>query len=77
VHRAGNTIEEIYGVFAELVQDTKLVFPVHPRTEKYLRECGPYRKLADTPNIILIKPAAGYLEMLVLTKNAAKILTDS
>jgi len=81
VHRASNTdarenLEEICAAFAELAQDMKLVFPVHPRTEKYLKEYGLYQKLADTPNIILSKPV-GYLEMLVLTKNAAKILTNS
>ena len=81
VHRASNTdarknMEEICAAFAELAQDIRLLFPVHPRTEKYLKEYGLYQKLADTPNIILSKPV-GYLEMLVLTKNAAKILTDS
>jgi UDP-N-acetylglucosamine 2-epimerase (non-hydrolysing) len=81
VHRASNTdarenLEEICAAFAELAQDIKLVFPVHPRTEKYLNEYRLYQKLADTPNILLIKPV-GYLEMLLLTKNAAKILTDS
>jgi UDP-N-acetylglucosamine 2-epimerase len=81
VHRASNTdtkqnLNEICGAFVDLAQDIKLVFPVHPRTEKYLKEYNLYQTLADTPNIILIKPV-GYLEMLVLTKNAKKILTDS
>ena len=51
----------------------------HPRTEKYLKHYGLYQALKDTPNIHLIKPIGyiGYLEMLVLTKNAGKILTDS
>jgi UDP-GlcNAc3NAcA epimerase len=81
VHRASNTdteenLREICKAFIELAQEIKLVFPVHPRTEKYLKQYGLYRVLKDTPNIHLIKPV-GYLEMLALTKNAGKILTDS
>ncbi|CEO88237.1 UDP-N-acetylglucosamine 2-epimerase homolog (fragment) [Syntrophaceticus schinkii] len=81
VHRASNTdteekLREICKAFIELAQEIELVFPVHPRTEKYLKHYGLYRVLKDTPNIYLIKPV-GYLEMLVLTKNAGKILTDS
>jgi UDP-GlcNAc3NAcA epimerase len=81
VHRASNTdteenLREICKAFIELAQEIELVFPVHPRTEKYLKQYGLYRVLKDSPNIHLIKPV-GYLEMLVLTKNAGKILTDS
>jgi UDP-GlcNAc3NAcA epimerase len=81
VHRASNTdtktnLQEICKAFIELAKDIELVFPVHPRTEKYLKQYDLYQTLADTPNIHLIKPV-GYLEMLVLTKNAKKILTDS
>ena len=81
VHRASNTdtktnLQEICKAFMELAKDIGLVFPVHPRTEKYLKQYDLYQTLADTPNIHLIKPV-GYLEMLILTKNAKKILTDS
>lgn len=81
VHRASNTdtkenLQEICKAFIELAKEIKLVFPVHPRTEKYLRQYELYQVLKDTPNIHIIKPV-GYLEMLVLTKNAKKILTDS
>jgi UDP-GlcNAc3NAcA epimerase len=81
VYRASNTdteenLREICKAFIELAKEIKLVFPVHPRTEKYLKQYGLYQALIDTPNIHLIKPV-GYLEMLVLTKNAGKILTDS
>jgi len=81
VHRASNTdsrdnLQEICLAFLELAKEKELVFPVHPRTEKYLKKYGLYQALANTPNIHLTKPV-GYLEMLALTKNAAKILTDS
>jgi hypothetical protein len=81
VHRASNTdtkenLQEICKAFIELAKEIELVFPVHPRTEKYLKQYGLYQALKNTPNIHLIKPV-GYLEMLVLTKNAGKTLTDS
>jgi UDP-N-acetylglucosamine 2-epimerase (non-hydrolysing) len=51
-----------------------LVFPCHPRTEKYLKDYGLWDRLVE--NARVIKPV-GYLDMLVLEKNAKKILTDS
>jgi hypothetical protein len=76
VHRASNTdtkenLQEICKAFIELAKEIELVFPVHPRTEKYLKQYGLYQALKNTPNIHLIKPV-GYLEMLVLTKNAGE-----
>jgi hypothetical protein len=56
-----------------LAQEIELIFPVHPGAEKHLKQYGLYQALVDTPNIHLIK-SVGYLEMLVITKNAGKIL---
>ena len=51
-----------------------MVFPCHPRTEKYLKDFGLWQGL--TARINVIKPV-GYLDMLLLEKNAKKIITDS
>lgn len=78
VHRAGNTdkkenLREIISAFVQ--SGEKIVFPVHPRTEKFLKLYGIDKKLKNT-NVIITKPL-GYMDMLVLEKNARKILTDS
>ena len=49
---------------------------MHPRTEGYLREYGLDNIIGMTENIVLTPPA-GYLDMLILEKNAKAILTDS
>ncbi len=76
VHRASNTddpqkLEEIVEALQAL---DDVVFPCHPRTEKYLKELGLWEGL--TERIKVIKPV-GYLDMLLLEKNARKIITDS
>ena len=76
LHRAKNTdnyerLKNIVDAFCEI---ENLVFPCHPRTEKYLKQSGLWDKLMD--KIKVIKPV-GYLDMLMLEKNAKKILTDS
>jgi UDP-N-acetylglucosamine 2-epimerase (non-hydrolysing) len=78
VHRAGNTdkkenLREIIGAFIQ--SGEKIVFPLHPRTEKFLKLYGIDKKIKNT-NITITKPL-GYMDMLVLEKNARKILTDS
>jgi len=76
VHRAENTddfsrLKSIVDAFCEI---RHIVFPCHPRTEKCLKEYGLWNKLKN--KIKVIKPV-GYLDMLMLEKNARKILTDS
>ena len=77
VHRQSNTdsfknLSSIIKAFCDV--KLLIVFPLHPRTEKYLKYYGLRKKLCD--NIKLIPPV-GYLEMLKLMTHARKILTDS
>ncbi len=79
LHRAGNTddaanLRSIVAALAEL--DEPLVLPLHPRTEKCLRSAGLYEGLAAARGVILTPPL-GYLDFVMLEKNARKILTDS
>lgn len=81
IHRARNTdsienLKAITHAFDDLSANYKIVFPVHPRTVKYLNEYGLYDALQENPNIQLIKPV-GYLDMNILTRNACRIVTDS
>ena len=77
VHRPGNTddrknLTAIIEAFRE--SGKTVVFPVHPRTKKYLCEYGLWDSLSD--NIRCIEPL-GYIDMIHLMKHAKKILTDS
>jgi len=79
VHRAGNTDNEqslrsIVDAFLSV--DDRIVFPVHPRTEKYLKQYGLWDSLKKAPHIMVIDPV-GYLDSIMLTQNAKKVLTDS
>ena len=77
IHRQGNTDYESKLrniVEALLAMDEDIVFPLHPRTEKYLKAYGLYDKLRE--HVRLIKPL-GYLDFLKLMSSARKILTDS
>ncbi len=65
-----DTLSEIVSTFKEL--EKKVLFAVHPRTRKNLELFG----IEEPQNIIFTKPL-GYLDFLVLQKNAIKILTDS
>ena len=78
VHRAGNTdIKENMLEIIEAFLESKetIIFPLHPRTEKCLKIYG-FDKMLKNKNIIATKPIS-YTDMLVLEKNAKKILTDS
>jgi len=77
VHRAENTDESgrLEGILKGLEGIAKnglpVVFPVHPRTRKRIKEAG-----FSISGIMLID-AVSYLDMLILEKNARVILTDS
>jgi len=77
VHRVSNTdsfknLSSIVNAFCDV--DIPIVFPVHPRTRKYLMEYGLWEKLCENVKVI---PPVGYLDMLKLEVNSRKILTDS
>ncbi|MFC2947716.1 non-hydrolyzing UDP-N-acetylglucosamine 2-epimerase [Virgibacillus sediminis] len=79
IHRAENTddrerMNAIVNAFLEL--DSKLFLPLHPRTRKKLESFGLMEKLKGASNVILSEPIS-YLEMLLMEKHAAAIVTDS
>lgn len=76
IHRAENTddakrLSSIFAAFETAAKKIPVLLPLHPRTR------GKLHKLGLTPrNIRLIDPV-GYLDMIMLEKNAALIATDS
>jgi UDP-GlcNAc3NAcA epimerase len=77
VHRPSNTDSKsnMQAIFGALRQSgVPVVFPVHPRTRKYLIEYGVWDEIPDS--VLCIEPV-GYLDMLRLLSGAEKVLTDS
>ena len=80
LHRESNTnirqnLQDIDIALIELgSQGMILVFPVHPRTEKLLKQYGLYEQLREQVKLI---PPLGYFEFLKLLNHADKIITDS
>jgi len=77
IHRQSNTdslenLKTIIEAFSS--SDEKIVFPVHPRTLKFIKENKLEKKTSK--NVIVTKPV-GYLDFIFLQKNAKKVLTDS
>ncbi|MDI6807404.1 MAG: UDP-N-acetylglucosamine 2-epimerase (non-hydrolyzing) [Candidatus Eisenbacteria bacterium] len=75
VHRAENTddperVLKILNMAGKLGRP--VVFPVHPRTRKVISGIS----FSASPQLRMIDPVS-YLDMLVLEKNAAVVLTDS
>ena len=82
VHRAENTddAQRLQSIIAALVEiakpDCPVIFPVHPRTLIQLENYCLLPTIAAHPSLKLINPV-DYLDMIMLEKNAATILTDS
>ncbi len=60
----------------DLASKITLLWPIHPRTMKQLKEFNLFEAVANHPNIILLEPL-GYIEMLRLNMGARVMLTDS
>lgn len=78
-HRQENTeskerIEQILS-FLERVE-SKILYPIHPRTKKVLHQFELWNRLINIPNLMVIEPV-GYIEMVFLQSNCKIILTDS
>lgn len=76
IHRAENTdsfdkIKEILDAFEQF--DAKVIFPVHPRTKRIVKELLSKRNYKNT---LFVEPM-GYLDMLYFTREAKKVVTDS
>lgn len=75
IHRPSNSdiaenLRKIFRAFGEISES--IVLPVHPRTLRNIKNKG----LKAPLNVRLIKPV-GYMDMIMLEKNARMILTDS
>lgn len=81
LHRPANVDDEtilksLLDVLVEISSKMKLVFPVHPRTQKQLEAFGLSSLLEESENIICTGPL-GYNDFLCLTSQAKVIVTDS
>jgi UDP-GlcNAc3NAcA epimerase len=79
VHRAENTddhgrLKAIFEGLSEVAAEMPLVLPLHPRTRLALDQLE--HRLTLSPGLRLIKPV-GYLDMIMLERNASLIVTDS
>lgn len=76
VHRAENTdnparLMEIFEGLDAVVRDIPVILPLHPRTRKLLAS------IKFSPSNLKLIPPLGYLDMVMLEKNARLIVTDS
>ena len=81
LHRKENVdnkkrLREIISAMKELCKTHHIIFPIHPRTLKRLREFKLMQTAKRIENLRIIEPA-GYLDFLKLEKNARLVLTDS
>lgn len=79
IHRAENTddktrMSNIAQALVEHAQNTKVIFPLHPRTRGKLEALDLLNKLERS--VALLEPV-GYLDMLALEAHANLIVTDS
>lgn len=67
---------QILGEVSENYPDFEIIYPIHPRTKKRLKEFKLLEKAESINNLRLIEPL-GYLDFLYLLDNACLVLTDS
>jgi UDP-N-acetylglucosamine 2-epimerase (non-hydrolysing) len=69
-----NVLSELMGVLAE--SPIPVVYPMHPRTRKRLRQHTMFAKVEKSVNLQILPPL-GYLDFLILMRNSEFIITDS
>ena len=67
---------EILNAFKSIQKKITLIWVLHPRTKKAINKFSLQSRIDLMSNLKLIEPV-GYLDMLVLTKNASFVMTDS
>jgi UDP-N-acetylglucosamine 2-epimerase (non-hydrolysing) len=81
LHRPSNVDgrDNLGGILDALFQiqkRIKIIFPVHPRTLKMIKEYGFSDVIKEMKNLIILEPL-GYLDFLKLMSDAMFVLTDS
>lgn len=79
LHRSENVDnkERLLSIIRALLESKMhILFPLHPRTNKRLKEFGIFERVISAENIQIIPPV-GYLDFLILMKNSKFIITDS
>ena len=79
IHRAENTddpvrLRAIFEGLSEVAKETRVVLPLHPRTKAALIRDSLYETVIKS---LIVIPPVGYLDMVMLEKNARLIATDS
>ncbi len=78
IHRAENTdnlerLQSIFRSFDKIGEKTKIILPLHPRTQKIIVK----NNLQYNTDVIKIIEPVGYLEMVFLLQNCKLVMTDS
>jgi len=81
LHRPSNvddkkSLNYILDILNFIQQKIKIIFPVHPRTLKNLKNFGMLNSIQKQNNITMVEPL-GYLDFLCLMNNARLVVTDS
>lgn len=80
LHRPSNVdnkaiLEKLARAIRKISERVKVIFPVHPRTTRMIKEFG-IGKYFDSPGILITEPI-GYVETVALISNARLVITDS
>jgi len=81
IHRPSNvdtkeSLENVYDILKNVSLKIKLVWPLHPRMKKRMKEFKLEKKFNSLKNIIFTEPL-GYLDFMKLVINSKFVLTDS
>ncbi|MEW6095270.1 MAG: UDP-N-acetylglucosamine 2-epimerase (non-hydrolyzing) [bacterium] len=81
LHRPGNVDNEdslinILDALDEIQQTIKMIYPIHPRTKKRIKEFNLEDKIQNMRNLILTAPI-GYIDFLNLMIHSKFVMTDS
>lgn len=71
-----DNLTSIVALLQQISQTEKIVFPIHPRTLKRLKDFHLLKRLSDNPNIF-VTPPLGYIDFMALLLKAKYVLTDS
>jgi UDP-N-acetylglucosamine 2-epimerase (non-hydrolysing) len=82
LHRPSNVDDKetfstlVHFLSQEIAHDLPLIWPIHPRAMKNLKQFGLWQEVIEQKNLLLLHPVS-YLDMLRLNIGAKLVLTDS